>query len=119
MNLLIEKFQKELGYNLRESEYLYDLVKSYKLRESDSYYSLLPDLLQIIEADFPEEDRINDLGIVLCLYYKNEPEYQNMDIVASFIGKDIENNMLEFRGRLSDLEFNKLIIKVENLYSKL
>lgn len=119
MNSLIEKFQKELKYNLRESQYLYDLIKSYKLRESDSYYSLLPDLLQIVEGEFSEEDRINDLGIVLGLYYKNDPEYQNTDISVSFIEKDIEDNMPEFRNRISNSEFNKLIIKIENLYSKL
>jgi hypothetical protein len=119
MNQLIEQFKKELGCNFKEARYLKDIVKAYILKESDSYYSLLPDLLQIIEGDFSDQDRINDLGIVLSLYYRNEPTYQNADISASFIEQDIENNMTEFRERLSDSELVTLAKKIENLYFKL
>jgi len=119
MNQLVENFQEELGYNLKESKYLRDIVKSYILKESDSHYSLLPDLLQIIEADFSQKDKINDLGIVIALYYKNEPEYQNIDINSLFIEEDIATNIPEFRERLTDSEFEQLLQKIESILVKL
>lgn len=119
MNHLVETLQKELRYNLKEAKYVYDIIKAYSLKESESYYSLLPDLLQIVEGDFSQKDKINDLGIVLSLYYKNEPDYQDIEITSSFIEQDITNNMTEFRERLSDSEFNDLVQKIDSIFKKL
>lgn len=119
MNGLVKELKEKLNCNIKEAEYIHDIVKSFAFKESDSYYSLLPDLLQIIEGDFSYSDRLNDLGIILTLFYKNEPQYQDQDITESFIREDIENNMPEFRKRISDSEFNELTLKIENLYFKL
>jgi hypothetical protein len=119
MNGLIKELQEKLNCNMKEAHYIYDLVKSYSFKESDSHYSLLPELLQIIEGDFSYQDRINDLGIILSLFYKNDPDYQGLEINGSFIKRDLENNMPEFYKRLSDSELNDLVKKIESLYVKL
>jgi len=113
--------QKRLGYNLKESRYISDIVKSYTLKEANSYYSLLPDLLKILDSDLLEDEKINDLAILLSLYYKNEPEYLSLDEVGinEFIENDINNNMVEVKDRLDNNTLSILIDKVISIYFKL
>jgi len=113
--------QKRLGYNLKESRYITDIVKSYTLKEANTYYSLLPDLLRILDSDLSEDEKINDLAILLSLYYKNEPEYLSLDEVGinEFISNDINNNMVEVKDRLDNNTLSILIDKVISIYFKL
>lgn len=113
--------QKKLGYNVKESNYIKDIYRSYLLKESDSYYSLLPDLLRILDSSLSEEDKINDLAILLSLYYKNEPTYQDLDEVGvyEFIDNDINKNMVEIKDRLDNNQLEILIDKIISIYFKL
>lgn len=113
--------QKKLKYNVKESNYIRDIVKSYILKEADSYYSLLPDLLRIIDSDLSEDEKINDLAIILTLYYKNEPTYQDLDEVGinEFVENDLNKNMIEIRDRLDNNQIQVLIDKIISIYFKL
>lgn len=113
--------QKKLKYNIKESNYIRDIVKSYLLKEADSYYSLLPDLLRIIDSDLSEDEKINDLAIILTLYYKNEPTYQDLDEVgiSEFVENDINKNMIEVKDRLDNNQIQVLIDKIISIYFKL
>ena len=111
--------KKNLKCSLREANYITDIVKSYHLKESDNYYSLLPELLQIIEGGFNHEDKINDLSIILSLYFKNNPDYLYEDLTDEFIRNIIDNEMVEFKNRLSDSELNQIIDKVASIILKL
>lgn len=118
---LSEYINKKLGYNLKESRYIIDIVKSYHLKESNSYYSILPDLLKILDSDLPEIDKIKDLAIMLSLYYKNDSDFQNIDDseIQSVITNDINSNMDEIKERLANNQLSDLIDRVISIYLKL
>ena len=121
MGHLISYINKRLGYNLKESKYIYDVFKSYSLKESNSYYSILPDLLKILDSDLSDVDKIKDLAIILSLYYKNDSDFQNIDKneIQDIISNDIANNMNEVKERLANNQLSDLIDRVVSIYYKL